>query len=598
MVLRSRARLKALLGLLSVLLLAGGAARASGLVGSYAQAKTSSKNRVTLSKPKHRRLAPGSWVGTATDTVTATAAEKHGSGIAYELIRGTHARRAPRSGPKCRKRCPLRYTGRLTYSTAKMPAGADKLSLQAVSAGGARSSVRAWKLNVDHGRPTIGLSGALAQSNNATVDIRSYGLGIRVQDTNGSKPSSGISQVSVYVDGKPQSGVSGYRPCAYARKCPGSAAASWTFVASRYAAGKRTITVAVADSAHNVTTQSVVVTVAPRMFWGASIGTQFTGGQPPFDWKAESDFAKLDAGGKMPSIVDWGQSWNASQYCNSATGYPAGHFCGFQTSLFNDVRQRGFVPFLTWGSSDDNYYDTNFTDAAIAHGSEDAYLRKWAQDAKAWGHPFFLRFDSEMNGGWWNYGTGRHPNGSPGPNSAEDFVAMWRHVHDIFTQVGANNVTWVWCPNYVYAGEQALDTIYPGDAYVDWTCTDAYNGDNPWKSFADLFGPTYDQLTQIAPDKPVFIAETSSTAAGGSKPDWITQMFNDLPTKLPKIRGFLWFDVASQGPGNHYDWPIEGSDVSHPDTASINAFTDGISSQRYTTNNFSQLDGGSIRPPT
>jgi hypothetical protein len=75
-------------------------------------------------------------------------------------------------------------------------------------------------------------------------------------------------------------------------------------------------------------------------------------------------------------------------------------------------------------------------------------------------------------------------------------------------------------------------------------------------------------------------------------------MFAQLATKLPKIRGFLWYEDATQGPGGHYDWPIEGADVNNPDRASIKAFTDGISSQRYTTNSYSQLGGGSIAAPT
>src|SRR5581483_1881515 len=107
----------------------------------------------------------------------------------------------------------------------------------------------------------------------------------------------------------------------------------------------------------------------------------------------------------------------------SPASYPAGHYCPFQTSLFNDIRGRGFIPMLSWGSSDDgNYDDANFKDKEVASGSQDAYIRQWAEDAKAWGHPFFLRFDWEMNGSWWNFGTGHYPNGSPGPNAAIDFV--------------------------------------------------------------------------------------------------------------------------------------------------------------------------------
>jgi hypothetical protein len=42
--------------------------------------------------------------------------------------------------------------------------------------------------------------------------------------------------------------------------------------------------------------------------------------------------------------------------------------------------------------------------AKLYTGTYDAYITQWAQDAKNWGHPFFLRFDHELNGWWcpWN----------------------------------------------------------------------------------------------------------------------------------------------------------------------------------------------------
>ena len=49
------------------------------------------------------------------------------------------------------------------------------------------------------------------------------------------------------------------------------------------------------------------------------------------------------------------------------------------------------------------------------------------KQAQEWGHPFFLRFDWEMNGFWFPWSEGVNGN-KPG-----EFVAAWRHVHDIFT---------------------------------------------------------------------------------------------------------------------------------------------------------------------
>ena len=147
-------------------------------------------------------------------------------------------------------------------------------------------------------------------------------------------------------------------------------------------------------------------------------------------------------------------------------------------------------------------------------------------------------------------------------NSPSDYVPAWRHVHDIFTSVGATNATWVWCPNIEYQGSyKPLSSLYPGDAYVDWTCLDGDNwGTNPWNpnvwtTFAQTFGASDSLITgTIAPSKPMVIGETASTEYGGSKAAWITDMLKtQLPLNFPKIKGFLGFEAwDSRG----YDSPM------------------------------------------
>src|SRR4029079_13040147 len=128
--------------------------------------------------------------------------------------------------------------------------------------------------------------------------------------------------------------------------------------------------------------------------------------------------------------------------------------------ILTATRSRGAIPLIDWGSWDytKGLTQPDFALRNIANGATysysgqtfDSYVTKWATDAKAWGHPFFLRFNWEMNG-WWQFpwttardpATGRSANG----NTSADYVNAWRHVHDIFTRVGATNVSWVWCPN-------------------------------------------------------------------------------------------------------------------------------------------------------
>jgi beta-mannanase len=228
-----------------------------------------------------------------------------------------------------------------------------------------------------------------------------------------------------------------------------------------------------------------------------------------------------------------------------------------------------------------------FTLSAITSGMHDAYIRQWATDAKKWGHPFFLRIGWEMNGGWFPWGEQAEGNHSG------EFAPMWRHVHDIFTEVGAGNVSWIWCPNVDYAEGTPIDQLYPGDAYVDWTCMDGYNkgssgNDNgKWKSFYQVFKKTYDQLLALAPDKPIMIGETSSMETGGSKADWITDaLTTQLPVNFPKVKAMVWFNWNVDDA-----WGIESSG------SALSAFSRGIASPYYAANEFSALDKSPIPGP-
>ncbi len=163
--------------------------------------------------------------------------------------------------------------------------------------------------------------------------------------------------------------------------------------------------------------------------------------------------------GKRVSLVLWYQSWKEG-----------GQLQGFPTHQLDTVRQHGAIPVLAW--EPDAYpapgTGPQFPLAAIASGTWDSYLRDYATAAKAWGHPFFLRFASEMNGSWTPWSEF-----APG-NGAGQFVKAWRHVHDIFASVGATNVTWVWCPNIGDATTTPLAELYPGKATSigrAWTAT-------------------------------------------------------------------------------------------------------------------------------
>ncbi len=317
-------------------------------------------------------------------------------------------------------------------------------------------------------------------------------------------------------------------------------------------------------------------------YWGAWIGPQFTGQAAPGDMHAVTDFEAL---AKKPlSLLE---TFSSFANCNQSG---CKEFVPFPRAELEKIRGYGAIPLFTWASeaSSGQLEQPEFELSDVAAGNYDKYIREWATAAKSWGHPFFLRFDWEMNGNWYPWSESLEDN-SPG-----DYVAAWRHVHQIFAEVGATNAAWTWCP-YIDPNNKLIDLheLYPGDAYVDWTCLDGYNHGshtNPagkFKSFSELFGPSYREISgEIAPSKPMLIGEVASTETGGSKAEWIEGMFSALPTEFPAVRGLMWFDYEYEG----NDWAIETSD------AATEAFADGIADPRYLGNSFAAATAP-ISPP-
>jgi hypothetical protein len=318
------------------------------------------------------------------------------------------------------------------------------------------------------------------------------------------------------------------------------------------------------------------------LYWGAWIGDQLTGEQAPWDMGAVTKFEEMV--GKSVSLINFSQPFAD---CSSS---PCSYY-HFPAQEMENIRKHGSIPFFSWASDSTptSVNEPNFQLSDVIKGTYDSFIKEFAEAAREWGHPFFLRFNWEMNGNWFPWSEGANGN-QPG-----EFVAAWRHVHDIFTSVGATNATWVWCP---YADAQhrfgPTGRFYPGNEYVDWTCLDGFNwGQNsvnpqPWRSFAQILNSNYREIVnKVAPGKPMLLAETASNGQGQSKATWIRNMFKTLATKFRRIRGLIWFDQVDRG----VQWPIETS------AAATRAFANGIRQPAYQANDYAALPDPAVAPP-
>lgn len=55
------------------------------------------------------------------------------------------------------------------------------------------------------------------------------------------------------------------------------------------------------------------------------------------------------------------------------------------------------------------------------------------------------------------------------------------------------------------------------------------------------------------------IAEVSSVEAGGSKAEWIRDLYIAMPAANPRLRAIVWFDYDMREDPNETDWRLGSS---------------------------------------
>jgi len=240
----------------------------------------------------------------------------------------------------------------------------------------------------------------------------------------------------------------------------------------------------------------------------------------------------------------------------------------FPSADCDTVNSYGGLPIITW----EPYLSIANTLEAISNGDYDEYITDFAQDAKSWGNPVYLRFAHEMNGNWYGW-DGYHNGEASGPAK---YIAAWRHVYNIFSQEAVSNVSWVWSPNHKSVPDESwneAEDYYPGDDYVDWIAIDGYNwGQGNWESFDQIFSSAYSTFS--AYDKPLMIGEFAcATDEVQSKTEWITDALSQIQNNYQQIRIFVWFSMKKER-----DWQVNSS------SSSLNAFKNAIDEDYFKEN--------------
>ncbi|SCG54430.1 Glycosyl hydrolase family 26 [Micromonospora humi] len=218
------------------------------------------------------------------------------------------------------------------------------------------------------------------------------------------------------------------------------------------------------------------------------------------------------AGGKL-TVAHMFHEWNKP-------------FPGDTQTAFNAM---GKLQMISWSGTDTR---------STVSGVYDPLIRQRAENVKAFGIPVLLRYRWEMD----------RPNLRASVHSPEDYIAAWKHIRAIFTEVGATNAAWVWCPHADGFANPERDAAayYPGDDQVDWLCADVYPG-TEWVSFAERM----DHFMAFASKhpRPVVIGEFGPTEKGrpGQRADWLRGVRGYLK-EHPQIKAAMYFSGRDTKP--------------------------------------------------
>jgi cellulose synthase/poly-beta-1,6-N-acetylglucosamine synthase-like glycosyltransferase len=129
----------------------------------------------------------------------------------------------------------------------------------------------------------------------------------------------------------------------------------------------------------------------------------------------------------------------------------------FDDGWADAIAANGGVPWLTivFTANGKATLDSSLT--AIANGSDDASIGRWAAEIAAYGRPLYLTVLPQADRNY-SASSGVAAGGIP-----QDVAPAWAHIRQLFTAAGATNVSWVWTP-----ADPGADKLYsPPASQID-----------------------------------------------------------------------------------------------------------------------------------
>jgi cellulose synthase/poly-beta-1,6-N-acetylglucosamine synthase-like glycosyltransferase len=232
----------------------------------------------------------------------------------------------------------------------------------------------------------------------------------------------------------------------------------------------------------------------------------------------------------------------------------------FPGLLLDSIYFHKSIPLITWEPWMNSFKNQNTQDKhvfeLIEEGYFDTFIAHFATKLKNLDRPVFLRFAHEFDNPFYPWYVA-------GDSASVQFKKAWVHTYEIFKNLEANNVIWVWNP---WKSENVA-SFFPGKDYVDWFGVNILNygflnENGVWQDFDSLYYHFHQEFLKL-PATPVMISEFGTLKEAGNQNQWITNAFNSIENKYEEIKSVIYFNskVDNNWPGGlqklgYLDWTI------------------------------------------
>jgi len=303
------------------------------------------------------------------------------------------------------------------------------------------------------------------------------------------------------------------------------------------------------------------------------------------------DFGDAEDDVTLETIEDFEQMVGKHQAIIASSSYWGEQ--NFPADNLNVIWRHGSLPLVFWSPWDRPYEEDHgpdkFSLTEILAGRWDAYIDRWADGARSFGHPMIVVFGVEMNGTWfpWSgayYGGAEWDKDLNNWKGPETFRKAYRYVVDRVRARGASNIKWMFHTNnypYPYETWNCAPAYYPGSDYVDWLGLSVYGQqykDEPNPDIPSLVNWPYQEMSRLDPHKPIMIAEWatgefphSAEGDGVGKAQWITQGLKLFRTRFPRIKAAVyWHERWQNADGSYSNLRVNSS------VEALRAYREGV----------------------